>query len=59
MLYICISLSLSRFWGMGVGGFGCGFVCFVYTRLQLTFDKRQGFPLQERCVANDNADFVS
>ena len=44
---------------MGVGGFWCGFVCFVYTHLQLTFDKRQGFPLQERCVANDNADFVS
>jgi len=49
---------------MSVGGFWCGlFVCFgvffVYTLLQLTFDERQRFALQEGCIANDNANFVS
>lgn len=28
---------------------------FVYTFLQLPFDRRPGFALQERCIANDTA----
>lgn len=46
---------------MGVGGVWCGLVVgfFIYTLLLLTLDKRQGFHLQERYIANGNADFVS
>lgn len=46
-------MSVSGFWhGLFVG-------FFSYTLLQLTFDKRQGFHLQERYIANGNADLVS
>lgn len=55
---IFYTFNLNRGFGVRVCMcFGAG--CFVYTLLQLTFDKRQGFPLQERCVADRNADFVS
>ncbi|XP_057281778.1 U6 snRNA-associated Sm-like protein LSm5 isoform X1 [Pezoporus wallicus] len=55
-IYICIEYNINRAFGIWV----CLLVVyFVYVLLQLIFDNRQGFPLQERCAASDDADFVS